>query len=103
MSSAVSDAESFREREIMLGSYTTTTEPSCEKKRFPDITPNTKFSTIVYGLVDTKCLFQKDGNFGAKETITMREATMTIMDYYEIDPAAGTSHFLDIDIDDTLQ
>lgn len=33
----------------------------------------------------------------------MREAVMTLMDYYDIEPTAGTSHFLDIGIDDDLQ
>jgi hypothetical protein len=28
---------------------------------------------------------------------------MTVMDYYNIEPASGTSHFLDIEISDNLQ
>ncbi len=58
---------------------------------------------MLYPLVDNKCLFQRGGNFGTKETITLREAVITIMDYYGIEPASGTSHFLDIDIGDELQ
>lgn len=72
----------------MLGSYTSTPTKGCEKKRFADIGANTKFAQMLYPLVDNKCLFQQTGNFGAKDTITLREASMTIMDYYGIKPAA---------------
>jgi hypothetical protein len=88
---------------MMLGSYTSRAEKLCEKKRFSDIASSTKFAQMLYPLVDTKCLFQRDGTFRAKDTITLREATMTIMDYYAIEPTTGTSHFLDIEISDDLQ
>jgi hypothetical protein len=103
VSASISDDESLREREIMLGSYTSSPDKVCEKKRFSDIATNTKFAEMLYPLVDDKCLFQRSGNFTAKESITLREATMTIMDYYGIHPATGTSHFLDIEISDDLQ
>ena len=100
---SVSDDEGTREREMMLWSYTSRAEKLCEKKRFSDVSANTKFAQMLYPLVDNKCLFQRDGTFRAKDTITLREATMAIMDYYDIEPTTGTSHFLDIEISDDLQ
>jgi Peptidase family M23 len=99
----LSDDEATREREMMLGSYTSTPGKICEKKRFSDIGEKTKFGQMLYSLSDNKCLFQRSGDFAPKDTITLREATMTIMQYYNIGPAPGISHFLDIDIDDDLQ
>ena len=103
ISEKLDEDAALREREIMLGSYTSVWEKSCEKKRFSDVKENTAFGKMLYPLVDNKCLFQRGGNFGTKETITLREAVITIMDYYGIEPASGTSHFLDIDIGDELQ
>jgi hypothetical protein len=88
---------------MMLGSYTSTPAKICEKKRFSDVASGTKFAQMLYPLVDNKCIFQRDGLFSAKESINLREVAMTVMDYYNIEPASGTSHFLDIEISDNLQ
>jgi hypothetical protein len=58
---------------------------------------------MLYPLVDERCLFQYDQGFSAKSTVTMRDALIMIMDFYKIEPASGTSHFLDIQIGDVLQ
>ena len=103
ISESISNEESFREREIMLGSYTSVGVKRCEKKRFTDVPANSVFGKGLYQLVDDKCLFQRDGSFGSRDSVHFREAIMTIMDYYAIEPASGTSHFLDIPIGDELQ
>jgi len=71
----------------MLGSYVSSGIKTCEKKRFSDIGEKTTLGKLLYPLVDNKCLFQKDGKFNTKESITRREAIIAIMDYYDIDPA----------------
>lgn len=99
----VTEEQSIREREIMLGNYISSWEKTCEQKRFSDISVNSTFWKTLYDLVDWNCLFQKDWLFGAKDSITLREWIMTIMDYYKIVPTSWTSHFLDLSIDDELQ
>ena len=85
ISEVLSEEASIREREIMLGSYFSEEEAVCEKKRFPDIGEKTAFGKSLYAMIDEDCLFQKDGKFDPKESITLREAVVNLMRYYKID------------------
>jgi|GEM_PF-5015630 len=59
---------------------------------------------MLYPLVDNKCLFQSDSSyFAPKESLTMRDALVMIMNYYKVEPEIGTSPFLDIPIGDVMQ
>lgn len=58
---------------------------------------------MLYPLVDAKCMFQENGDFDPKKTVTLKDALMMTMDYYNIDPESGTSPFLDIPINDKMQ
>lgn len=102
-SEILSEEASIREREIMLGSYISEVEDVCKKIRFADIGEKTSFGRWLYTLIDEDCLFQKDGLFDPKGTITMREAISNIMKFYKLEGASWTSHFLDLWIDDPLQ
>lgn len=102
-SEVLSEEASIREREIILGSYFSEPTDACEKKRFVDIEEKTSFWKSLYSLVDDDCLFQKDGDFEAKETITQREVIINLMKFYKIEWANWTSHFLDLSITDELQ
>lgn len=103
ISETLTDDALMREREIMLGAYQSSDVKTCEKKRFSDVKEATAFWKSLYKLVDENCLFQKGGIFNMKESVTKREVLISIMDYYKIEPATGTSHFLDVSIDDPLQ
>lgn len=94
---------STREREILLWSYQSTTSQACDKKRFSDVSESGKFGKSLYQLVDNNCLFQINWNFNPNNSVTLREWVIEIMKYYNIKPVAGTSHFLDIWINDELQ
>jgi hypothetical protein len=48
--------------------------------------------------MDERCLFQYDKGFIGKSTLTMRDALIMLMNFYKIEPASGTSHFLDVEI-----
>lgn len=48
-------------------------------------------------------MFQLDGKFYPKESITLREVVVESMKYFGIEKASGTSPYLDLNIDDTLQ
>ena len=86
-----------------VASYITESD-ACIGKRFADISDKTVFADTLYSLVDKKCLFSESpSTFGPKEIITYREALINTMRYFDIAPAAGTSHFLDIAIGDVLQ
>ena len=105
VNTTLTEEQSIREREILLGWYISSSlsPPSCQNKRFSDISSTTKFWKDLYTLVDERCLFQKDGKFNSKESITRRELIENTMKYFDIDPASGTSHFLDLTIGDSLQ
>lgn len=103
ISESLTDEQAIREREIMLGSYTSTPVSTCQSYRFPDVRDTSTFWKMLYELVDDYCLFQKSGNFDGKASITNREALQSIMDYYKIAPGSGISHFLDMSINDPLQ
>ncbi len=75
----------------------------CEKKRFSDISSSSKVGKILYGLVDSKCMFQWIEKFDPKSTITQKDAIMMLMDYYKVASTNWTSHFLDIAIGDNFQ
>lgn len=76
---------------------------SCTKKRFSDMDGVSKVGKSLYRLVDEKCMFQDISSFNPSGTITLREAITMIMDFYDINPSNGTSHFLDIPIGDMFQ
>jgi murein DD-endopeptidase MepM/ murein hydrolase activator NlpD len=84
-------------------STSNTSTPSCEKKRFSDISSSSKVWKTLYELVDSKCMFQNIGKFDPNSTITQKDAVIMLMDYYKIAPTSGTSHFLDIAIGDKYQ
>lgn len=86
----------------VVASYITK-EDECIGKRFPDVSEKSSFGTILYPLVDKKCLFREQTLFWTKDIITYREALINIMHYFDISPSTGTSHFLDIAIGDDLQ
>ncbi|NRH21153.1 M23 family metallopeptidase [Candidatus Gracilibacteria bacterium] len=79
--------------------YSTT----CEKKRFPDVSNTSKGGKILYQLIDAKCMFQNGNTFNPNATITQKDAIVMLMQYYNISPTNGTSHFLDINIGDPFQ
>lgn len=93
----------IREREMMIWSYFSEWWTICDNKRFADVSDKTVFGKSLYQLIDDDCLFQLDGLFAPKESITLREAIINIMKFYKIDWASWTSHFLDIWISDELQ
>lgn len=103
ISESLSEDAAFREREIMLWSDEQTNARICEKKRFSDVKETTSLWKMLYQLIDEHCIFQKNGLFWVKDSITKNEAVRNIMDYYKIEPTNGISHFLDIDIDDPMQ
>jgi hypothetical protein len=79
------------------------TTKTCEKKRFSDVNTSTKLWKMLYMLVDSKCMFQYIPNFNPNATLTQRDAIVMLMQYYDLKPATGTSHFLDIAIGDPFQ
>jgi Peptidase family M23 len=85
-----------------IASYITS-ENECIGKRFSDVSDKSSFWGILYPLIDKKCLFKESEIFGTKDIITYREALINTMRYFDISPASGTSHFLDIAIGDSLQ
>lgn len=48
-------------------------------------------------------MFQNIEKFNPNSTITQRDAIVILMQYYNISPTNGTSHFLDIAIGDNFQ
>jgi murein DD-endopeptidase MepM/ murein hydrolase activator NlpD len=80
-----------------------TSNKSCEKKRFSDMSNSSKAGKILYNLVDTRCMFQWIKTFKPNDTITQKDAIILLMDYYKVTPTSGTSHFLDIAIGDGFQ
>jgi len=87
----------------IIASNSSSARSGCKWRRFAEVSEKSSLWKMLYPLVDEKCLFQYDGAFAAKWNITFRDALMLIMDYYKIEPASGTSHFLDIEIGDVLQ
>ncbi len=76
----------------------------CGKRQFSDISEKSSFGKSLYDLISRKCIFSGTTKvFWAKEIITKREVIMNIMKFYNITPASGTSHFLDIPIGDSFQ
>jgi Peptidase family M23 len=75
----------------------------CKWRRFPDINEQSSLWKMLYPLMDERCLFQYDKGFIGKSTLTMRDALIMLMNFYKIEPASGTSHFLDVEIWDILQ
>ncbi len=78
-------------------------QKNCQKKRFADIPTSSKIASNLYKLIDTKCMLQHISKFDPESTITQKDAIMLIMQYYDITPASGTSHFLDIPLKDIFQ
>jgi hypothetical protein len=76
---------------------------TCTKKRFNDLSTNSKAWKTLYQLVDTKCMFQGIDKFEPNGTIKQKDAIIMLMQYYDIKPSNGTSHFLDIAIGDKFQ
>ena len=83
--------------------HLTKTSTSCEKKRFSDLPSSSKVWKILYSLVDSRCMFQNINTFNPNSTITQKDAIIMLLDYYKIAPTTGTSHFLDISINDAFQ
>lgn len=75
----------------------------CQNKRFSDMSTTTKQGKILYELVDKKCMFQNIEKYNPSATINQKDAITLLMQYYNINPTNGTSHFLDIDIGDPFQ
>ncbi len=88
---------------INVASYTTEEWVVCRKNRFKDVSEKSTLWNILYDLVDNNCIFQESWDFEPKKTVNQRDAIITLMKYYSIDPIGGTSHFLDIPIWDELQ
>ena len=87
----------------VIASYTSDMD-SCIGKRFADVSIESSFGKILYPLVDKKCIFSDlSGNFDAKNITNYREALINTMRYFDISPASGNSHFLDIPLGDVLQ
>jgi hypothetical protein len=82
---------------------TDTANKTCEKKRFSDINTTSKIGKTLYTLIDTKCMFQYISKFDGSATLTQRDAIVMLMQYYNMSPTTGTSHFLDIAIGDPFQ
>lgn len=99
----IEDTAGQDERKALLGSEYSQQIITCQKNRFSDVWENSPLGKLLYPLVDSKCLFQEDGQFESKKTLTKWEALILIMSYYNIQPVSGTSHFLDIPIGDILQ
>jgi murein DD-endopeptidase MepM/ murein hydrolase activator NlpD len=77
---------------------------NCIGKRFTDVAAKSSFGKVLYPLVDKKCLFEEAWEkLDSKGIITYREALINTMRYFDIVPASGTSHFLDIPLWDSLQ
>lgn len=88
---------------VDIASLNLSIEDACTKKRFSDVSPTSSLGRSLYELVDKKCLFQTWNTFNAKAAVTKREAMMNLMKFYGIEPANGTSHFLDVPIGDVFQ
>ena len=102
-SSISATASSAKEPIKTIASYVSD-EDMCIGKRFSDVSEKSSFGQILYPLVDKKCLFSEQNSlFGSKDIITYRTALINTMKYFDIPPASGTSHFLDITIGDVLQ
>ncbi len=79
-------------------------QDSCNKKRYSDVNEKVSFGKMLYPLMDSKCLFREQSSvFDPKWSLTYREALINLMKFYNISPVNGTSHFLDINIGDSLQ
>lgn len=90
------------EREKLIASYES--RDSCKKKRYNDVPEKGSLGKALYPLMDKKCMFREmNTSLGHKETVTYREALINIMKFYDIKPANGTSHFLDIPLGDSMQ
>ncbi len=90
--------------QTLIASYIPNEEKTCTKKRYSDVAEKSTLGSMLYPLIDKKCLFQDLGNtLRPKESITKQEAIRTILDYYEKIPSNGTSPFLDIAIGDSFQ
>lgn len=98
------DIEPTTQQQTIIASYVQNDSGSCSKKRYKDIPEKSTLGRMLYPLVDEKCLFQEySNNFWTKTTVTQKEAITTLMKYYGITPANGTSHFLDLAIGDSFQ
>ncbi len=90
--------------ETVIASYLSIAPENCSKKRYSDVAEKGQLWKILYPLIDKKCLFQENSwTFGPKNTVTRKDAIVTLMRYYGVEPANGTSHFLDIQIGDVFQ
>jgi len=103
ISETLSNEQSMREREILLWWYRTNSIPTCSKKRYRDVAEWSALGKLLYNLVDNRCLFQDGEVFSPRDSVKMSEALMVLMDLHRIEPATGTSHFLDVRIGDRLQ
>ncbi len=93
-----------QKEETIIASYETVQPEECSKKKYSDVSEKSQLWKLLYPLIDTNCLFQENTDtFGPKNTVTRRDAIMTLMQYYAVKPSNGTSHFLDIPIGDAFQ
>lgn len=84
------------ESKKVIASYISEVD-SCIGKRFVDVPLSSSFGKTLYPLVDKKCIFSEmSGNFETKNIINYREALINTMRYFDIAPASGNSHFLDV-------
>lgn len=87
-----------------VAAYISENEENCIGKRFSDVSEKSSFWKLLYPLLDRKCIFQESPPiFGAKQSLTFREALINTMRYFDIAPTNGTSHFLDIPLGDSMQ
>ena len=87
-----------------VAAYISENEENCIGKRFSDVSEKSSFWKLLYPLLDRKCIFQESTPiFGAKQSLTFREALINTMRYFDIAPTNGTSHFLDIPLGDSMQ
>lgn len=101
-STQAASIEGMDEREKLIASYES--RDSCKKKRYNDVPEKGSLGKALYPLMDKKCMFREmNTSLGHKETVTYREALINIMKFYDIKPANGTSHFLDIPLGDSMQ
>jgi murein DD-endopeptidase MepM/ murein hydrolase activator NlpD len=77
-----------------VAAYISENEENCIGKRFSDVSEKSSFWKLLYPLLDRKCIFQESTPiFGAKQSLTFREALINTMRYFDIAPTNGTSHF----------
>lgn len=98
------NTQSSEMQKVEVASYNSAPKDECERKRFLDVAEKSTLWKMLYPLIDNKCLFQSEwAYFTPRNSLTMREALIMIMNYYKVEPEIWTSPFLDIPIGDIMQ